>query len=40
MANTFAASKASQSPLVMGREQINTVLLGVLKDNPDFTVEW
>ncbi|MBC3372369.1 methyl-accepting chemotaxis protein [Pseudomonas sp. SWRI92] len=36
MANTFAASKASQSPLVMGREQINTVLLGVLKDNPDF----
>ncbi|WP_413795344.1 MULTISPECIES: methyl-accepting chemotaxis protein [unclassified Pseudomonas] len=36
MANAFAASKASQSPLVMGREQINTVLLGVLKDNPDF----
>jgi methyl-accepting chemotaxis protein len=36
MANAFAASKAAQSPLVMGREQINSVLLGVLKDNPDF----
>ncbi|MCD9117627.1 methyl-accepting chemotaxis protein [Pseudomonas bijieensis] len=36
MANAFAASKATQSPLALGREQINTVLLGVLKDNPDF----
>lgn len=36
MANAFAASKASQSPLALGREQINTVLLSVLKDNPDF----
>ncbi|MCW1244642.1 methyl-accepting chemotaxis protein [Pseudomonas sp. SAICEU22] len=36
MANTFAASKAPQSPLALGREQINSVLLNVLKDNPDF----
>ena len=36
MANTFAASKTTQSPLALGREQINTVLLSVLKDNPDF----
>lgn len=36
MANTFAASKAAQSPLALGREQINSVLLNVLKDNPDF----
>ena len=36
MANTFAASKTPQSPLAMGREQINNVLLSVLKDNPDF----
>ncbi|AEV64927.1 methyl-accepting chemotaxis protein II [Pseudomonas ogarae] len=36
MANAFAASKASQSPLALGRDQINTVLLSVLKDNPDF----
>ena len=36
MANVFAASKASQSPLALGREQINSVLLSVLKDNPDF----
>ncbi|OEC35410.1 methyl-accepting chemotaxis protein [Pseudomonas cuatrocienegasensis] len=36
MANTFAASKAAQSPLDIGREQINTVLLSVLKSNPDF----
>ncbi|MEB0046134.1 MULTISPECIES: methyl-accepting chemotaxis protein [unclassified Pseudomonas] len=36
MANAFAASKTSQSPLALGREQINTVLLSVLKDNPDF----
>ncbi|OOG81783.1 chemotaxis protein [Pseudomonas sp. A25(2017)] len=36
MANAFAASKASQSPLILGREQINSVLLSVLKDNPDF----
>nr|WP_042956442.1 methyl-accepting chemotaxis protein [Pseudomonas brassicacearum] len=36
MANAFAASKASQSPLALGREQINSVLLSVLKDNPDF----
>ncbi|WLH11908.1 methyl-accepting chemotaxis protein [Pseudomonas hefeiensis] len=36
MANTFASSKVSQSPLALGREQINTVLLSVLKDNPDF----
>ncbi|SED79624.1 methyl-accepting chemotaxis sensory transducer with Cache sensor [Pseudomonas kilonensis] len=36
MANAFAASKASQSSLILGREQINSVLLSVLKDNPDF----
>lgn len=36
MANTFAASKANQSDLILGREQINTILLGVLKANPDF----
>ena len=36
MANAFAASKAAQSPLALGREQINSVLLSVLKDNPDF----
>ena len=36
MANAFAASKVAQSPLALGREQINTVLLSVLKDNPDF----
>ncbi|MDC3739768.1 HAMP domain-containing protein [Pseudomonas syringae pv. syringae] len=36
MASTFSASKASQSPLTLGREQINRVLLGVLKDNPEF----
>jgi methyl-accepting chemotaxis protein len=36
MANTFAASKTLQSPLSLGREQINNVLLSVLKDNPDF----
>ncbi|WP_028614825.1 methyl-accepting chemotaxis protein [Halopseudomonas pelagia] len=36
MASAFAASKTSQSPLDLGREQINTVLLNVLKDNPDF----
>nr|WP_116865795.1 methyl-accepting chemotaxis protein [Pseudomonas syringae] len=36
MASTFAASKASQSPLMLGREQINSVLLSVLKDNPEF----
>ncbi|AKJ97354.1 chemotaxis protein [Pseudomonas chlororaphis] len=36
MANTFAASKASQSPLVLGRDQVNTILLSVLKDNPEF----
>ncbi|WP_248795443.1 methyl-accepting chemotaxis protein [Pseudomonas sp. MWU13-2105] len=36
LANAFAASKAEQSPLPLGREQINTLLLSVLKDNPDF----
>lgn len=36
MASTFAASKASQSTLILGREQINSVLLNVLKDNPEF----
>ena len=36
MANAFAASKVTQSPLALGREQVNTVLLSVLKDNPDF----
>lgn len=36
MATAFAASKTSQSPLALGREQINTVLLSVLKDNPEF----
>lgn len=36
MATAFAASKTSQSSLAMGREQINAVLLSVLKDNPEF----
>ncbi|CRM26981.1 methyl-accepting chemotaxis protein [Pseudomonas sp. 8 R 14] len=36
MANTLGASKSAQSPLSLGREQINTMLLSVLKDNPDF----
>ncbi|SFS26647.1 methyl-accepting chemotaxis sensory transducer with Cache sensor [Pseudomonas sp. NFACC42-2] len=36
MANTVGASKSAQSPLSLGREQINTMLLSVLKDNPDF----
>ncbi|TWC16868.1 methyl-accepting chemotaxis sensory transducer with Cache sensor [Pseudomonas sp. SJZ101] len=36
MANTFAAGKAAQSPLALGRDQVNSVLLNVLKDNPDF----
>jgi methyl-accepting chemotaxis protein len=36
MANTLGASKSAQSPLTLGREQINTMLLSVLKDNPDF----
>ena len=36
LANTFAASKTEQSPLSLGRAQINTMLLSVLKDNPDF----
>lgn len=36
MANTFAASKMSSSALELGRAQINSVLLSVLKDNPDF----
>lgn len=36
LASAFAASKAEQSPLSLGREQVNTMLLGVLKDNPDF----
>lgn len=36
MATAFAASKTSQSPLAIGREQVNTVLLSVLKDNPEF----
>lgn len=36
LANAFAASKTAQSPLSLGREQINTMLLSVLKDNPDF----
>lgn len=36
MANTMSASKSAQSPLALGREQINTMLLSVLKDNPDF----
>ena len=36
MARTFAASKAQQSPLALGREQVNAVLLDVLKDNPEF----
>jgi len=36
MANTFAASKMSSSTLELGRGQINSVLLSVLKDNPDF----
>lgn len=36
MATAFATSKTSQSPLALGREQVNTVLLSVLKDNPEF----
>ncbi|KAA8556268.1 methyl-accepting chemotaxis protein [Pseudomonas marginalis] len=36
MANTLEASKSAQSPLSLGREQINAMLLSVLKDNPDF----
>lgn len=36
LANAFAASKTAQSSLLLGREQINTMLLSVLKDNPDF----
>ena len=36
MANTFATSKSANSSLLVGREQINAVLLGVLKDNPEF----
>jgi methyl-accepting chemotaxis protein len=36
MANTFAASKTAENPLVLGREQINSILLSVLKDNPEF----
>ncbi|TKJ79952.1 chemotaxis protein [Pseudomonas sp. CFBP13509] len=36
LANTLRASKSAQSPLSLGREQINTMLLSVLKDNPDF----
>ncbi|CAI8704792.1 methyl-accepting chemotaxis protein [Pseudomonas marginalis] len=36
MANTLGASKSAQSPLSLGREQINAMLLSVLKDNPDF----
>lgn len=36
LANTLAASKTTQSPLTLGRDQINTLLLSVLKDNPDF----
>ena len=36
MANTLGASKSAQSPLTLSREQINTMLLSVLKDNPDF----
>ncbi|OEC66676.1 chemotaxis protein [Pseudomonas sp. AP19] len=36
MANTFATSKTANSSLLVGREQINAVLLGVLKDNPEF----
>lgn len=36
LANAFAASKVAQSPLSLGREQVNAMLLSVLKDNPDF----
>jgi methyl-accepting chemotaxis protein len=36
LANTLGASKSAQSPLALGRDQINTMLLSVLKDNPDF----
>lgn len=36
MANTLAASKSAQSPLTLGRDQVNTMLLSVLKDNSDF----
>ncbi|MCP1465556.1 methyl-accepting chemotaxis protein [Pseudomonas sp. S3E17] len=36
MANTLGASKSAQSPLTLGREQINAMLLSVLKDNPEF----
>jgi methyl-accepting chemotaxis protein len=36
LANALGASKSAQSPLALGRDQINTMLLSVLKDNPDF----
>ncbi|WP_425262814.1 methyl-accepting chemotaxis protein [Pseudomonas paraveronii] len=36
LANTLGASKSAQSPLTLGRDQINTMLLSVLKDNPEF----
>lgn len=36
LANTLGAGKSAQSPLVLGRDSINTMLLSVLKDNPDF----
>jgi methyl-accepting chemotaxis protein len=36
MANTFAAAIPYDSPLELGREQINAILLGVLRDNPEF----
>jgi methyl-accepting chemotaxis protein len=36
LANTLGASKSAQSPLALGRDQINTMLLSVLKDNPEF----
>ncbi|MFS2158862.1 methyl-accepting chemotaxis protein [Pseudomonas sp. Pseusp122] len=36
LANTFAASKIAHSPLALGRDQMNSMLLSVLKDNPDF----
>jgi methyl-accepting chemotaxis protein len=36
LANALGASKSAQSPLALGRDQINTMLLSVLKDNPEF----
>lgn len=36
MAHTFALTKDASSGVLLGRDQINAVLLNVLKNNPDF----